>query len=264
MSAERQPAFDSLPAAASVALLTLQLRAALRDAEEAEASEAAIDLEAARAQMRPRLDALVAERRIALDSDLTEARQAADDLVASARSEAAAMLEEANRRVAELALLAPPPPPMEQPEPESIGPTMFVVPTETMALAEPAVSSETVVVLERAVERAVAESLNPLPESEIDPWAVHGVQSVSAEGSPVVTVDAEAFAKVFATVLATVLDERFAAWRATMLETPTLSATPPQVVSAREPFARRMFHLDIVLMALAAAIIVVLLFAWLG
>lgn len=262
MTTEQRNTPGALPAAATVALLTLQLRAALREAEQAEAAEAAIDLDAARAEMRQRLDALVAERRTALDLQIADARQAASEVVESAHCEAELMLADATRLVEEASLSAPaleepvPPEPVTEPEPEPVA-------EDVDERAEQPL--EAVVVLERAVESAVARSLVPVIEDDVDPWAVHGLQADVREGSPVVTVDAEAFAKVFATVLATVLDERFAAWRAAMVESPMVLSSPQQTPSASQQSPKRsVFHLDFVLMALAAAIVVVLLFAWLG
>lgn len=73
-----------LPPRAGIALLTLQLRAALQAAADAEAEEASWDLDAAVEQLRARLAPLVEDRRNALDEALSQARAEADAAVASA------------------------------------------------------------------------------------------------------------------------------------------------------------------------------------
>jgi hypothetical protein len=59
---------------AHVALLTLQLRAAIREAEDAELAEEQWDADAASAHLRDRLQPLVDERRAALEVELDQAR----------------------------------------------------------------------------------------------------------------------------------------------------------------------------------------------
>jgi hypothetical protein len=80
---------------AAIALLSLQLRAAVQEAETAEAEAAVVDEDAARAQLRARLEPLIDERRRALDDALSSARAEASAAVMSARAEAARMIDAA-------------------------------------------------------------------------------------------------------------------------------------------------------------------------
>ena len=70
---------------AHIALLTLQVRAAIREAEDAELAEEQWDAEAATAHLRSRLQPLVDERRAALADDLDQARTAALARIESVR-----------------------------------------------------------------------------------------------------------------------------------------------------------------------------------
>jgi hypothetical protein len=80
----------SLSPRATVALLTLQLRAALKEAAaaEAEADAAGVEAEPSLVQLRDRIAPLVEERRQEHDAQLAEARLAADARVAAARARA--------------------------------------------------------------------------------------------------------------------------------------------------------------------------------
>ena len=73
---------------ANIALLTLQLRAATREADEAELAEQQWDADAASAQLRNRLQPLVEERRAALDDELAQARTEAAARIESVRAAA--------------------------------------------------------------------------------------------------------------------------------------------------------------------------------
>lgn len=79
----------------TIAQLTLRLRAAEHEAEQAEAEEAGWDLDAALVQLRARLAPLVAERRRALDDELVLERVKAAEAVAAAGTEAEAIIESA-------------------------------------------------------------------------------------------------------------------------------------------------------------------------
>jgi hypothetical protein len=80
-----------LPARAAVAVLTLQLRAALRAAEQAEA-DAALAEDAAARELRKRLDGLLEQRRLALQAELAQAQAEAERSIAAARRAASVML----------------------------------------------------------------------------------------------------------------------------------------------------------------------------
>lgn len=83
------PAATELPARAVTARLTLQLRAATRDADAAEEAEAAVDAEAARLQLRERLNPMLEDRRRVLQQALVAEQAEAAALVADTRRQAA-------------------------------------------------------------------------------------------------------------------------------------------------------------------------------
>lgn len=243
-----------LSPSAAIALLTLQVRAAMREADTAEAAVDAIDLDRARADLKIKIDEIRAAKRAALEAELAQERAAAEATVAVARVEADGIMAAARLHAAELAKSVQPEPVMVQPEPVVVQPEPDVVqPVELLPIVIAPAETPDDLELRASVETALARvTTTPAPES----------------GS-LVTVDSEAFARVFATVLATVLDERFAAWRSaapagaiTTQHVVTPSATVP--APPKRSLARRVFQLDTVLMALASAIAIVLLFAWLG
>ena len=80
---------------AGVALLTLQLRAALQEAAAAEAEDAGWDLDESISHIRSRLAPRVEDRRRALDEEMTHERVAATDALARARADAAAIVANA-------------------------------------------------------------------------------------------------------------------------------------------------------------------------
>jgi len=132
--------------------------------------------------------------------------------------------------------------------------TSTVDPWSEFAPPVPASSTE----IESAVQAAVAQSI------VVDRWADVPAARYGDQSQAVVTVDAEAFARVFATVLATVLDERFAAWRSGMVGPLAPQALVAPAPEQKPSLARRFFHVDLILSVLAGAIVLVLLFAWLG
>ncbi len=82
-------------------MLQMQLKAALRDADEAEKAASMPSLDEARAQLSERLAPLMAERRRSLDVQLAEAQAAADARIDEARAHADAVVAEAERVAAE-------------------------------------------------------------------------------------------------------------------------------------------------------------------
>jgi hypothetical protein len=266
----------NLPPAAVTALLTLRLRSALQDAEAAEAEAVAFAQQqppAAAAQTSAEVDGL----RRTLSLELDAERLAAAARLDAARQEAARIVDDAHQRAAELrrqweapAVPAAPvvPAPMAPPaeaRPAEARPAEAplshldvaeVDPWSEFARPEPVAPPEVAM----AVEAAVAQSI------VVDRWADVPATQAADGGPTVVTVDAEAFARVFAAVLATVLDERFAAWRSGMGPyAPAAIVDHGANPAAPAPsLLRRVFHVDVVLSVLAAAIVIVLLFAWLG
>lgn len=253
-----------LPPAAASALLTLRLRAALQEAEAAEAEEAAFLAENPH-DGGPSIEAAVAERRAGFAAELQQARDTASRRLDEARREAERIRSEAQARADELVRQrnAPPPPPAPvvtvDPTPSVViepTPSASLEPDPWVEFARPGTMAPPEVAM--AVEAAVAQSI------VVDRWA-DVPASRAADGNPaVVTVDAEAFARVFATVLATVLDERIAAWRSGMVGPLAPQALVAPEAEKKPSLLRRVFHVDVVLTALAAAIVLVLLFAWLG
>lgn len=253
-----------LPAAAASALLTLRLRAALQEAETAEAAEAQFAASHSQRGGEPAEDP-VAERRLAHAAELRGAREESALRLEQAQHEADRIKSEAQLRAEELVRLRHVPPPVFA-EPADAIPLLLASPKFEPVLREgpdPWVEfarpePDTPVEVVMAVEAAVAQSI------VVDRWADASATRVDEGSSAVVTVDAEAFARVFATVLATVLDERFVAWRSEMIGPLAPQALDSRMAPRNQPALRRAFHLDTVLAALAAAIVLMLLFAWLG
>lgn len=84
---------------ASLALLTLQLRAAQHEASAAEAEVSGWDLDASVAHLRARLAPRVESRRVELDEEMKRERAAAAEAVSAARVQAAAIVAEAQAEV---------------------------------------------------------------------------------------------------------------------------------------------------------------------
>jgi hypothetical protein len=95
-----EPASAALSPRASIAMLTLQLRAVQREADDAERAERVWDGDAAAAELRERLDPMVREQRRTFEVELWQARAAASARVEAVREELAARraVEEAARR----------------------------------------------------------------------------------------------------------------------------------------------------------------------
>jgi hypothetical protein len=87
----------TLAARANVARLTLQVRAALRQAEQLEAAEQEYDDDIAAQQLRARLAPRILGRRRALDDELASVRAEAAAAVADAHNRAAAIIAQRNR-----------------------------------------------------------------------------------------------------------------------------------------------------------------------
>lgn len=327
---------------ANVAMLTLQLRAALQEAAAAEAEADSIDRDAALRQLQQRLQPLVDERRRALDQELTAVREEAAARIAAAQREAEAI---------RAATPSPPPPPPPPPAPTSLveppPPPVALVPPSPVALVPPSpaetetveadvetVDDPRVVALGDGVDmewsRPEAEIVEPeaderrvpdLDEPELDePEAddpdldesrddddVEGVETTPLgdgvavewgmpdsttrsgpstwagplpddpvpvdeapttvlpavraeeprpERSTTVVIDAESFARAFAAAIAPVLEQR-------------AQAAPPtyrivQAAPKKKGFWAHAWHADVLLAVVAMAIVLVVLFAWMG
>lgn len=210
----------SLAPRAAIALLTLQLRAAMRDAEAAESEEVGAQHDAARVQLRERLDPFIEQRRRALAEALAQAHLEATSAVEAAQRDAAAAMAQAQQD------------------------------------AQPA-----------RVLTEHSHGISAAPVSEVPP-----PPPSSAQASVNLVIDAEAFAKVFATVFATLLDERLnsSVERVPYIPPALSSEQLVDLAAVRAPLpAKPSFwtaarHPDVLLMAAATVIVLVVLAAWLG
>jgi hypothetical protein len=260
----------SLSPRAAVAMLSLQLRAAVQEADSAEADANAVDEAAARQQLRDRLEPLIAERRRALDESLTAARADAAAAITAARDEARRMIEQAaaaaEARRAELAA------------------SVFQRPAEPhTADPQPVVEPEFEAEFEQEFEPEFEGELQPETDVEVESPRVVEAEVVEAEvvqpevvvhqqGAPLhvtVSIDATAFAAAFAQVFADILEERMGGTQAAFA--PRMALGPVMMMpeyAAAQGAAKRSFwsnarHLDVALVGLATTIVLVVLAAWL-
>jgi len=226
---------------AGLAMLTLQLRSAVQEAQSAEAELASIDEGAAREELRGRLTPLLAERRTILENSLTAVREEAAAEVAAARRAAEVMLATANAPAATPAEWVVAPTPVTELEPpEGLIPLGQLTPT-------------------------FAPQVDPPPPL---PPVVPVVESLPVVAQPAaapmnIGIDAEAFARVFAAVFAAMLDERLAG--TPMIPShhlAALAATAP--VAPKKGFWASALHVDVLLLGAAMVIMMVVLAAWLA
>jgi hypothetical protein len=228
----------SLSPRAAVAMLSLQLRAAVQEADSAEADANSVDEAEAREQLRARLEPLIAERRRALDESLTAARADATEAITEARAAARRMIERA-AAVAEI------------------------------RRAELAASVFQWHVEPEVVEPEVVEPEVVEPEV-VQPEVVQPEVVVHQQGAPLhvtVSIDADAFAAAFAAVFVNLLEERMGGAQAAFAPRLALGQVMMMPEAAQVP-ARRSFwsnarHLDVALVGLATTIVLVVLAAWL-
>ncbi len=247
LSEATSTARSALPARAAIALLTLQLRAALETAAAAETDAVGTDHSAAREQLRARLEPLIEERRGVLDAALAQTWADAAAEVAAAERAAAVMVAQATARISVVA------PPVEK----VLAPVVDVeLPPELVTESVP----------ELAVEPTV--ELVARPETVALPVAAEPGQYGHAPLPTTVVIDAEGFATVFATVIASLLDERMLAWGSGM---PTAYIAPapallpvPVPVPVKQSFWTHARHPDVILMGLTMVIVLVVLAAWLA
>ncbi|MCU1366777.1 MAG: hypothetical protein JWN39_2416 [Ilumatobacteraceae bacterium] len=249
----------ALPPRAGIALLTLQLRAALQEAEEAEADDAAIDHDAAREQLRARLDPLVEERRRALDDALAAARADAETRVAAAHRAATVMAAQAARRAGPPGAVTPRAParqPIVDESPRLI--TQVVPSVAPVTEAAGPVVGPTVI--------PIADVPQSKPTNEV--WRPADTPTPTADapsGTTTLVIDAEAFATVFATVFASVLDERLSALGTGLQAPPPWAYGPPPVPApVKQSFWAHARHTDVLLLSFAMIIALVVLAAWLA
>lgn len=253
---------------ASVAMLTLQVRAAVQAADDAEAAEALADDHEAREELRSRLDPLLADRRAELERSLTAAREAAAAKVAAARRAADVMVARAS---------ATPPPTVSTPElAVTVVPTWaaepVIAPTSVIELPSLApVAAPAVEPQPQPLAPAAAPALSPFvvatepPPVATTPPLSAAAQPTAPPSAPLapvnIGIDAEAFARVFAAVFATMLDERLASGVMPTTHLPGLGAPP---VPAKKGFWASALHVDVLLLGAAMVIMLIVLAAWLA
>lgn len=112
-----------------------------------------------------------------------------------------------------------------------------------------------------------------LPEPLVPSWSTDLVPAPAApalaqSGTSAVQpansfmLDADAFARIVATVLAAVLDDRLSRFNGGAAQQPTIVISAP--VAEPQSFWRHARHLDVLLLAFAAVIVLVLLAAWMA
>ncbi len=259
----------ALPARAAVALLTMQLRTATREAVEAETRAGDTEHGSAHEQLRERLAELIAERRRRLDDSLIAARNEADAAVAAARRTADAMVSKAaTPAVAPIeasmplvpVLAAPNETPTETPSETPIeAPTgpQSDIPSETPSATTSGMPTGT-------QTEAPGEAVREPDVTAASLGASLAVRDAGPVAPPVanVMIDAEGFARVFATVLASLLDERLGtlgSQRPIIMPAPV---APPAAV--KQSFWTHARHPDVLLMGLTMIIVLVVLAAWLA
>jgi len=265
-----EPQTTELSPRAGIAMLTLQLRSTLQEADRLDRTDHTIDEAAARRQLRERLDPLIEERLRSYEEALAVARAESQQQIAAAH-------EEAQRRAAEAAAW--------RPEPVVETPVVEVPVVEVPVLEAPVVEAPVVeapVVEVPVVEVPVVEA--PVVEAPVEeepiviapaPLPVVTQQLAPARPAPqeiTVSIDADAFARVFATVFASLVDQRThvappmgqAYAPGAYVQNPAMNFAPvPQPAAPRQSFWSHARHPDVLLMSLATAIVLVVVVAWL-
>jgi hypothetical protein len=232
----------TLPPRAELARLTLQVRAALSRAEQAERAVAEQSADAAAVVLRERLAALLAERRTALAAELREVEREAAELVEAARGEARAL---AARRAARRAEIAVPPSPLPVAPP--------VAPPEQPRLpAPPSPLASAPVALIAAPPPPPVVPSSWAPPSAVAPVVAHPVT---------VMIDPESFGQAVAAAIAAVLAQRPEVLTPRAPMTQWVHAVPV-AAQHKKSFWSGLWHADVVLAVLAMAIILVILLAW--
>jgi hypothetical protein len=262
-------------------VLVDELAIVLEEARTAEAA-AMIDLDTARAELRSRLQPLLAERRRMLDAQLDQAREDASLSVQAAERAASVMLAQAaarNRealrlrdeaavaaREAEMAAEPVEEPIADEPVEDLVVEEPVVEPVEDLVVEEPVVEDVLVVEEPRAV-------VMPVLESSVDDaiWARTTAATLAATAATAVqpdddvavpttniVIDAEAFARVFATTVAALLQDR----PPVVVHAPAAPVVAP--APAKQSFWSNARHADVLLMGLATVIVITVLAAWLA
>ena len=255
----------ALAGRAELARLTLELRAAVRDAEAAELAAAAAGLDMAREKLRARLQPLVEDRRTAFEAELIEVRAEAAASIAAARRAAAAMVTQEYSLADRVAVLEESAASIES-QRLTIGVPALVHPQyvplfASLAVAPPPESLPPVDEMLRWFDdRPTADTDAPQVDA---PPAVAPPASHAQLAPTNVGIDAEAFAQAFAAAFAALLDERGGSWG---VGVPGVSVVAgPAGRSGRKPsFWTHARHPDVLLIGLAMIIMMIVVAAWLA
>ncbi len=273
---------------ATIAQLTLTLRATEREAAAAEAAEAGWELDVALAQLRTRMTPLVEQRRRVLDDELALEHLKAADARAAAEIEAAEIVESARAALAAAAAAFADVPMTIDPDVDIVAwdddvaaPDDGAVEAVNEGLVDVAEDPEPevapLVFAPDAVEPddAGPVDIEPDLESALDDQADNDMPAPvgvpialappqAAEPTITVTLDPDAFARAFAAAFGALLDERLASMAMAPPQQPQhpqwvqVAATPPE----RRSFWANAWHADVILSLVAALIVVVILIAW--
>jgi hypothetical protein len=279
----------TLPHRANLALLTLQLRDAEREAADAELAEAGWDLDTAIAELRSRMAPVIAERRRTLDDELALERLKAAEEIAAARREAADIIEDARAtnaaaaaafadvatRVDDDAELVAweehEPAPETSPAPTQawppVVPDLGVAFGATVVDASPAPIAEAVAIDAESVEIQESSDLAEAVEvdaqdaeiAEASAAGAHGTTTLREGQTITLVLDTESFAKAFAAAFTAAFGDR----------SPYPAVPPPphyfQLPTAppeQRSFWANTWHADVLLSLIALVIVLAILAAW--
>lgn len=245
MEAER----TALSGRAGVAMLTLQLNALRNDIANAEAEDAAWDLDDVLARMRSKLEPLVEDRRRTLDAELAEVRAGAARAIAVAHEQAAVI-----RAEAEALPFQAPVPSSDAASPAArlplAGPAPFAPP-----LAAPPSRGLPV----EEVPGSVIARVPPSVESLLGGLRSNSTAPAIPAAPIRVMIDHEAFAQAIASAIAAVMDARPATSFAPT-GGPYVQQPAPAIV--KKSFWAAVWHADVILSLIAMMAVLVVLLAW--
>jgi len=284
MSAEtQQPMSPALSPRAGIAMLTLQLRATTQQAEALEQRYVEIDHDSAKRELRARLEPLIEERTRSFTEAIEAAKVEAAEVIAAAEREAETIRAERRAAAEEAERLA------AAEEAERLAAAAALAASiesrdSVWHLDDETLEADDVVEVEEVVELADVEPASDERRDVDDTEVVHAAEVLPPLERPAptvtspfartstplpppqqinVSIDADAFAKVFATVFAAIVEQRLQhVPPAPYLPYAIAPAAPP--APAKQGFWRHARHPDVLLLGLATAIVLVVLAAWLA
>lgn len=223
-------------ARAAIAMLSLQLREAEHAALEAEEALASLDLGASRTDLELTLDGLVERRRREHAAELAEERRQADDLVRAAQVEAEAILAEAAASAA------------------------AAVEVEAAAAAAAGVERPPAGRNSSAENRPAEETISLPAARSADPGLAAALETsaVAPVAHPAATFDSVALSQAVAAAVAAVLADRSVA-----PHRDGLARTPAPHRAGRSALST-LAQLDVLLPLVAAALVLLVFWAWVG